>query len=259
MITVIMGNISSGKTHLIKEKMSKATLPIIYWSPQTDLFPIDAIYLKSEFPHLSILANGEENKLRHLSNHHDIYIEVPWYLEIKSIDSFLKQLNCHRLALISKVEQKQDWQMWTDEIILNEEINGKNDLVLPNSLDLQIYRATLTGEVLDFSSLETFWLELIHGAYGEVIRIKGIFTILDGQWIYGEFLSGKYPKDFCPLNFPLNLEGRPQQFSGLEIVGRNLDKQAIADTLGEFCLSDEAIFYYQQQVKQSLVLEKEKV
>ncbi|WP_040466764.1 hypothetical protein [Geminocystis herdmanii] len=53
-------------------------------------------------------------------------------------------------------------------------------------------------------------------------------------------------------SIPLSLEGRPTHFSGLEIIGCNLEKQAIADTLGDFCLEDSAVYFYQQQVKESL-------
>ena len=92
-----------------------------------------------------------------------------------------------------------------------------------------------------------------------MFRVKGIFDIAQGESIYREFSCGLPLKDFESLKLPLNLEGRPERFSGIEIVGDNLDKAAIADTLGDCCLSDEAIFYYQQQIKQSLSLEEEEV
>lgn len=63
--------------------------------------------------------------------------------------------------------------------------------------------------------------------------------------------------EFQALNLPRWLSGRPQRFSGLEIVGRNLEKDIIAETLGECCLSEGAISAYQQQVKKALVMEEE--
>ena len=60
----------------------------------------------------------------------------------------------------------------------------------------------LTGEILDFDSLATFWLELTQGAYGEVFRAKGIFDLVDGQIYYGDFRLEKSELEFEPLNLP---------------------------------------------------------
>ena len=118
--------------------------------------------------------------------------------------------------------------------------------------NLQIHRAQLTQEVLDFASLETFWQELVAGAYGDILRVKGIFNIMDGQCIYRDYLKNGLNFDFHPSEISLSLDGRPTHFSGLEIIGSNLDKQAIIDTISDFCLEDSAVYFYQQQVKESL-------
>ncbi len=75
---------------------------------------------------------------------------------------------------------------------------------------------------------------------------------MDGQCIYRDYLQNGLNFDFQPLQIPLSLEGRPTHFSGLEIIGSNLDKQAIVDTISDFCLEDSAVYFYQQQVKESL-------
>ncbi|MBR8828537.1 MAG: hypothetical protein DSM107014_11670 [Gomphosphaeria aponina SAG 52.96 = DSM 107014] len=252
MITAISGLPGTGKTHWIREQIAKKSEPVTYFSPQTESFPIDRICLQSEFPDLSILSVGEEEKLFNLAQTNAVYIELPWYLNLAAIDPLLTQLNCYRVALISSTEHKSEWQNWADEMILTHPIEGNKIIEAFKNNQLQIHRGNLTGEVLDFNSLQTFWLELTQGAYGEVVRVKGIFDILDGQYIYGEFIENLTQKDFQPLKFPLCLNGRPTRFSGIEIVGTNLNKQAIADTLGDFCLSDAEVSYYQQQVKQSL-------
>ena len=115
----------------------------------------------------------------------------------------------------------------------------------------------MTGEILDFDSLATFWLELTQGAYGEVVRAKGIFDLVDGQIYYGDFRSGKSELEFLPLNLPRWLNGKPDRHSGFEIVGSNLDKAEIAQTIRDCCVPESAINYYQQQVKENLATELE--
>jgi hypothetical protein len=257
MIIVVTGGIATGKTHWIREQIAKQTHPSLYFSPQTETFPIDRLILQSEFPQLSCLSREEEDRLSSLSAQNTVYMEVPWYLDLESLESFLKPLDCHRVAITSPEEEIPEGKVPVDEIVFSPVKTGiKGDKWLKNR-EIQIYRAVLTGEVLDFSSLVTFWTELTQGAYGEVLRVKSIFDIIDGQCIYGEFIDEWAEKDFQSLNLPLNLDGRPNRFSGIEIIGRNLDKPTIADTLSDCCLSDEALFYYQQQVKDSLEPEME--
>jgi hypothetical protein len=54
------------------------------------------------------------------------------------------------------------------------------------------------------------------------------------------------------LDLPLWFNGRPDRFSGLEIVGAALEQEAIAHTLKDCCLEEQVIAYYQEQIKQSL-------
>ncbi len=123
--------------------------------------------------------------------------------------------------------------------------------ILPGETESQFLQL-LASEVLNLASLEAFWYELTQGPYGQVTRAKGIFDIADGQSLYGDFVLNVLARDFAPLNLPRWLEGRPQRFSGMEVVGQNLDEEAIAQTLQDCCLSEAAIRYYQQQVIESL-------
>jgi hypothetical protein len=256
MIIVVTGQLASGKTHWIRQQIAKNPLDNLYFSPKTESFPLDAIDLQSEFPHLLVLSVGEEDQLTHLSAEKTAYIEIPWYLEDESVETFVNTLNGHQTRLISIEYQTGGWTVMQPQTLFTQTLANSQKTEWLKSHDIQIHRAILTGEVLDFASLETFWAELTQGAYGEVIRVKGIFNIIDGQCIYGEFLKGFIQKDFKPLNLPLSLNGRPNHFSGIEIVGRNLDKSAIGDTLSDCCLPDEAVTYYQQQVKASLQIQE---
>jgi hypothetical protein len=88
--------------------------------------------------------------------------------------------------------------------------------------------------------------------YGAVKRAKGIFDVVDGRLLYADFVDGLAERDFEQLNVPRHLEGQPQRFSGVEVVGENLDESAIAQTLKDCCLSEAALRHYQQQIKQEL-------
>lgn len=250
MITVVIGSFGVGKTYWIQQKIKENRSDNYYYSPKTNTFPLDGAFLQTVEQELSIVDISSPQELIKLGEKNNLYLEIPEYVDFTPMKPFFSQLNCQIVAIVGRGENKDKWKALTDKIFINQEINIKTPS--PRFSDLQIHRASLTEEVLDFPSLETFWQELTLGAYGDILRAKGIFNIMDGQCIYGEYLNDSYHPPFSPLNLPLSIEGRPTHFSGLEIIGCNLDKKAIVDTLRDFCLEDSAVYFYQQQVKQSL-------
>jgi hypothetical protein len=246
MIIAVASPPGAGKTQWIHQQIAQTNKLVGYFSPQTDSVPIDAIYLQSEYPQLKLYQTGEETRL----NNTITYLEIPWYLDLAGIETLLQTFNSHRVAIIPDDTDSRELKTWADEIIL-----GNN--ITKSTTALQIHRGVLTGEILDFDSLATFWLELTQGAYGEVVRAKGIFDLVDGQIYYGDFIPGKSELEFKPLNSPRWLDGKPDRFSGFEMVGNNLDKAEIAQTVKYCCVPDSAINYYQQQVKESLETEPE--
>ena len=241
MIIAVTSPPGAGKTHWIHQQLAQTDKPVGYFSPQTDSLPIDATYLQSEHPQLKLYRTGEEAEL----NNTITYLEIPWYLDLAGIEPLLQTFYSHRVAIIPDDIDSKELKTWADEIILG------NNITKPTTA-LQIHRGVLTGEILDFDSLATFWLELTQGAYGEVVRAKGIFDLVDGQIYYGDFRSEKSELEFLPLNLPRWLNGKPDRQSGFEIVGSNLDKAEIAQTVRDCCVPESAISYYQQQVKESL-------
>ena len=246
MIIAVASPPGAGKTHWIHQQIAQKNEPVGYFSPQTDSIPIDAIYLQSEYPQLKLYHTGEEAALTDTIT----YVEIPWYLDLAGIEPLLQTVNSHRVAIIPDDTDSTELKSWADEIIPTTNITNLTTA-------LQIHRGVLTGEILDFDSLATFWLELTQGAYGEVVRAKGIFDLADGQSYYGDFTSGKPEIELKPLNLPRWLDGRPDRFSGFEIVGSNLDKAEIVQTVRDCCIPEDAINYYQQQVKESLATELE--
>lgn len=260
MIVAVIGTPGSGKTNWIREQIANTKNNVCYFSPKTESAPIDATLIESEFPNVQVLSTGQERELfAAAQSESTTYIEIPWYLDLLTIEPFLQQLNCHRVAIMPPQTQNTGWHAWADEVIPGNHLaeDRRLDISTPNSLD--IHRGILTGGVIDFASLEVFWSELVEGAYGNIARVKGIFDIMDGQSIYGEFLKNLPPEDFQALNLPRWVEGRPQRFSGFEIVGRNLAQKQISQTVKDCCLSESAIAYYQQQIQESLVNEEEAI
>ncbi len=248
MIIAVASPTGAGKTNWIRQQIDQIKQPVGYFSPQTDSLPIDAIYLQSEYPQLKIYPTVEKVEL----NNAITYVEIPWYLDLAGLEPLLQALNCHRVAIIPDDINSKELTTWADEIIPG------NNITKPTNT-LQVHRGVLTGEILDFDSLATFWLELTQGAYGEVVRAKGVFDLVDGLIYYGDFRSGKSALEFKPLNLPRWLDGKPERKSGFEIVGSNLDKAEIAQTVRDCCVLESAINYYQQQVKESLATELEVV
>ncbi len=249
-IKIIMGGFGVGKTHWIKEDLKQSNHDSYYVSPKTETFPLDGAFLQGYYPDLSIVNSQDLSELINQRRESNIYLELPEYIDILNDRIFLDNLDAEKIAIISQLENSQKWENIADRIIVNREL--KCEIKSISLADLQIHRAGLTQEILDFASLETFWQELVAGAYGDLIRVKGIFNIMDGQCIYRDYLQNGLNFDFQPLQIPLSLQGRPTHFSGLEIIGTNLDKQAIVDTISDFCLPDDIVQFYQQQVKESL-------
>jgi hypothetical protein len=250
MIIAVASPPGAGKTHWIRQQIAQNNKLVGYFSPKTDSVPIDTIYLQSEYPQLKTYQTGEEAALLTGSDKTITYIEIPWYLDLSGIEPLLTRLNSHRVAIISPDANNTEFTTWADEVVSGNQITKL-------TTSLQIHRGVLTGEILDFDSLATFWLEMTQGAYGEVVRAKGIFDLEDGQIYYGDFMPNQPELEFKPLNLPRWLDGRPVRKSGFEIVGNKLDQAEIAQTIKDCCIPESAISYYQQQVKESLATEPE--
>ncbi len=256
-IIAITGPPGVGKTHWILRCLEHhQEHQIRYWSPCTDILPIDAICIQTSFPAVDILEKGEDSQAL-IGFDGVTYIELPWYLDLEKIESVLSSLNCYRVAILPRDSEFEPWQNWADEVHWGNAIayfSTSKDL---KDLGLQIHRGQLAGEVLDFDSLAVFWFELLQGAYGQVIRAKGIFDITTGESIYGDFVSGCINPEFLALDLPQWFKGRPERFSGLEICGYCLQKEAIAQTIKDCCLDDQQLHYYQQQIQSSILSESE--
>lgn len=250
-ITVIAGCSGCGKTHWICQQLRNAscTENVVYFSPGTGNVPIDQIRLSAEFPEVKVVNDQQEGEfLSQIIGSEIIYIELGFYLELGATEQILGSLPYQSVAVLPPHLKDSEYHAWAKKIVRGAEINT-------NMNQNQIWRAPTIGQVIDEESLHEFWYELSHGAYGKVSRAKGIFDVADGRSLYADFILGLPTTDFLELDLPRHLEGRPQRFSGLEVLGENLDESAMKQTLQDCYLSDAAIAQYQEQVKQILIEE----
>lgn len=247
-ITVVAGLSGSGKTNWICQQIRDIKSPekVIYFSPGTGNVIIDQTRIATEFPGIQVFGDGQEIEFLHqIPQAKEVYIELGSYLELEAISQVLDHLTYKAIAVLPPNCKNSEYHAWADEIIYGAPV--------PTLTLKQLWRIGSTGQVIDENSLEEYWYEITHNAYGIVTRAKGIFDVNDGRSLYCDFVDGVPSTEFLELDLPRYLEGRPQRFSGLEIMGSNLDETALKETLSACCLSDSLIFQYQQQVKQILL------
>ncbi|MEG4862904.1 MULTISPECIES: GTP-binding protein [unclassified Microcoleus] len=251
-ITAVAGPPGSGKTTWIRQQLAAQTPPLLYFCPGSGNVPIDQTCIAAEFGQITTLTDGQESELaKHLENGVSAYIELGFYLQLTAVENLLQSFPSRRFAVVPPEIKDTEWHQWADVIVEGIAVSGEPE-------KLSIWRSPASGQVLDPASLDLFWYqEMTQGAYGKVHRAKGIFDIADGRSFYFDFAAEFKETAHEELPLPRWLEGRPQRFSGIEIVGENLDETALGQTLEDCCLSETILLNYQQQVKQALLLGEE--
>lgn len=247
MLTVVAGSLGAGKTHWICEQMTaqKDLKSLLYINPLT--VGVDAYRLLLDVPHLQI--ETDLSKAVPIAESKAIYLELGHHLSLDS--PLLAQVPHHRVAVISAhCATRSDWEQWADEVVIST-VAGSDSSSDAADAETDLWQASLKGQVLDPASLHTFWQELVQGAYGQMIRTKAVLELADGQAIYVDHLPAQ-ETTYQDLPLPQWLDGRPQRFSGIEMVGRALDKEAIASTLKDCCLTDATLASHQAALQQSL-------
>ncbi|MEL7224200.1 MAG: GTP-binding protein, partial [Cyanobacteria bacterium J06576_12] len=256
---VVAGSLGAGKTRWIWEQMASSdspqpvSQPVVYINPLT--VGVDAYLLQLDMPQLQI----ETDLFQAIEKFQGQTI----YLELSSLLSLevplLDKISHYRVAVVSpNCPSRSEWEAWADKIVVGQDVQGpdmSSALSSAPRLDstgekVDIWQASLRGQVLDPASLNTFWQELVQGAYGQMIRAKAVLEIADGQSLYIDHLP-QQETTYRDLPLPKWLDGRPQRFSGIEMVGIGLDKSAIAATLQDCCLTDATLKAHQAALKQS--------
>lgn len=245
-ITLVAGSLGVGKTTWIRQQVQPLADSTLYLSLDTDAGSVDSTYLAAQVPGLTVLPIAQlADFLAHPIPEATVYLELGFHIDLSSLILPDQMADCQRVAVVPPGSRDTDWHDWADVIVTGAEASFT--LKHPH-----LWRSALSGQVLDLASLNTFWYELTYGAYGTVQRAKGIFDVADGRSLHFDFVAGLAETTYLELNLPLWCNGRPARFSGIEVVGEALDREAIAQTIKECCLNDRAIAYYQQQLKNSL-------
>ncbi len=247
-ITLVAGPSGAGKTTWIHEKLSEQDRAV-YLALGSGI-PVDERYLSVAFSQLQVLDESPIDPiaarvLAYVSAGLKVYVEIGFPIELDALHLPFEAGLCQRVAVVPSTVQAMELKNWADEVVLGVEHYAPFTAT-------QIWRSPLTGQILDPASFDTFWEELTQGAYGAVHRVKGIFDLVDGRAFYFNYVAGLPNTQYVELNVPRWVEGRPERFSGVEVVGQDFDPKSIVSTLSDCGLEDAAIAHYQAQIKASL-------
>ncbi|MFK8184238.1 MAG: GTP-binding protein [Phormidesmis sp.] len=251
-ITLVAGPPGIGKTTWISQFLSTSNQPLFYFCPgagtEAGADVIDRLRISYCFPQVTVIDDSQAAALlMNLPDQAQVYIEVGAHLDLAALP--FNSLPCRKVAIVppelAQLTAQSEWHSWANELVAVNNIQTPAPNDLPN-----FCRMSLTGQVFDPPSLEVLLTEVTGGAYGSVIRMKGVFELPDGQAFYIDFVEGLEGIEYTELKLERSLKGRPTRLSGLEVIGYHLQQKAMAETLQASCLSDELLAQYQRQYRQ---------
>ncbi len=225
-VILVAGTPGSGKTTFIAEQL-RGDRGRSFYSTANPV-PIDSAWLWAEFPDLGLVDAAETEE------EGTFWVEVGFHQKLEEVAAQWSAYQPERLALLAAGVDATPWQEWGATV-------QTVPVSLPPLTRPQSWRVPLRGQVFDPPSWHTFWQELTAGAYGTVIRAKAICEVPDGQAWAVDFAWGHPDSRYRVLPLPRWLQGRPDRFSGLEVVGEHLQTEGLADCL----LADAVLAQYQ--------------
>lgn len=238
-VIVVAGRCGAGKTRWIQEQLAAQNWqqPLFYACPGYGAMGVDLVRMGYLYPRLQVLPTVTlEECWDALPHQGQFFLEVGYHLDLHQLQIPMSSVQRVAIATPADIELIQ----WADCVV---EAPVPLPAIAPTLPDL--WQVELTGQVFDPPSLDELLLELTQGAYGQVQRLKGILELPDGQAFAVDFCVGLEEIEYTNLNIPPWLEGRPQRWSGLELIGHSLDKAAIRKVIEDAVLSDTVLAQYQ--------------
>ncbi len=197
---------------------------------------IDYTFLKDQAPHLQDLSDCPDTSI---SKYKDLLILI----ELSQSQS------PEELEAVGKNPYVNS-QLEALNLQLDRHLHFGRDSELPNNdtlvfKELASWSLNLAKSVWDPQSLNTFWFELVNGAYGDVYRAKGLMNLPDGKSIFFNWIMSQKGSQFLPLKTVSPPHGRPKRPSGLVIQGKGLDCKNIQSTIN-LCLLNDALLEMHQ-------------
>ncbi len=242
-LIAVAGPPGSGKTTWIGQFLQDQDRPLFYCCPGMGDGSVDLVRIAHHFPWVHLIPESQAPTiLTELPDRALVYLELGFHLDLAS--PFLTLLPWRKVAVLPPKLNASDWHDWADETI-----SGSDSKTIAPDNAPELWRAPLTGRVFDPPSLDEILSEVANGAYGSVHRIKGIFELPDGRAFDVDLAAGLPGIEYTELKLPRWLEGRPTRFSGIEVVGWDLQQKDVGQALRDGCLSDEALAQYQAHYK----------
>lgn len=261
-VIAVAGPAGAGKTTWIRGQLrmlseaSGGAMPLCYLAPGVDEVPIDGSLLQLEFPNLRVLQAGEESLLFELPVDTITFMELGFFIDLIGAAPLLNTFSAKRIAVLPADSPQTEWHLWAEQVVVGRSAS--------TSAVAQLWQAECSGQVFDPPSLAVFWNELIRGGYGSVQRAKGIFELLEGVPVYLDFVAELEPVEWTnaaavavvdeaidqgDLACDPCINGRPDRFSGIQVIGEMLDRPGIVQTLTDCCLDDELLAQQQVQIQ----------
>ena len=207
---------------------------------QGDDHCIDRTWLRDQIPGLQDLSNQPDAAAGAASNALNLIelqqCQAPTESKLEALDPAIRQ----QLAI---------HQLQPDRVIhfgLDPELPKQDTLAFSR---LEAWNLSLHDSVWDPNSLNSFWFELVNGAYGDVYRAKAIMNLPDGRGFFCNWIVSQQGSQFLPLDSVEPPHGRPTRPSQLVVQGKALNGVGIKTTIDDCLISDDVLEMHQAPMR----------